>query len=189
VRDGLWVVAAPGIRRLAGAPGHGRRGRWPRVLSAGLGAVASHRTAADLWGLDGFAALGRIDVTLPGPHGRRRRPGVVIHHTVAAGLERRTRMLVPVTGPARPLLELCAIADDLDALTALDEIRRLRLATWNKLWTTRVLHCGHGRPGAARYRRTPAGRWGRRVPDTLSARLFLLLLLARAGLRDTAVTT
>src|SRR5262249_9693064 len=73
VRAGLWVVAAPGVSRLAGAPRSWPQRALAAVLSAGPGAVASHRTAAHLWGLDGFAAPGRIDVTLPGPHGRRRR--------------------------------------------------------------------------------------------------------------------
>lgn len=88
-----------------------------------------------------------------------------------------------MTGPARTLLDVCAVGDDLEALTALDEIRRLRLATWDDLWATRHLLCGRGRPGADRYRRTLATRGGRRVPDTLFARLFLLLL-AEAGLPE-----
>ncbi|HEY2997171.1 MAG TPA: hypothetical protein VGJ43_01300 [Acidimicrobiales bacterium] len=102
---------------------------------------------------------------------------MAVHHTRAWSLiDRRTRALVPVTGPARTLVDLCAVVDDLEALTALDEIRRRRLATWEELWEALVRHSRRGRRGIARYRRTLEARQGRSVPDTMFARLFLVML-------------
>ena len=57
---GRWVRLHGGVYRIAGAPHTWHTG----VLAACFGgdAIASHRSAAVLWGLDGFR-LGRVEVT------------------------------------------------------------------------------------------------------------------------------
>ncbi|HET6951615.1 MAG TPA: type IV toxin-antitoxin system AbiEi family antitoxin domain-containing protein [Acidimicrobiales bacterium] len=187
-RSGRWEVVAPDVYRVAGAPRTWEGRALAAVLSAcdgdGTGAVLSHRAAAHLWGLDGFAAPGRVDVTVPRPRHPDRRPGLAVHRTRAWHLvDRRVRRLIPVTGPARTLVDLCAVVDDAGALAALDEIRRRRLATWAELWEALVRHAVRGRPGIARCRRVLQRRWGRRVPDTTFARLFMALL-DEAGLPE-----
>jgi len=175
-RSGLWLEAGPRVYRMAGAPRTWEGRALAAVLSAG-DAVLSHRSAAHLWGLEGFGPPGRIDVTVPRPRHPDRRPGLAVHRTRAWHLvDRRIRRLVPVTGPARTLVDLCAVADDGEAVAALDEIRRLRLASWAELWEALVRHAVRGRSGVARYRRALDRRWGRRVPDTTFARLFMALL-------------
>jgi REase_MTES_1575 len=148
------------------------------VLAAGPDALASHRTAAHLWGLEGFGPPGRIEVTVPRHQRPRRRPGVTIHESLAFDLAQpRVRWGVPTVGPARVPIDLAGIGcDEAVLLRAVDEVRRLDLAPWTDLWTSLVLHARRGRPGISTYRAVLERRYGKRVPHTEFARLFLRLL-------------
>ena len=178
VITGAWERAGPGVYRMAGAPRTWQARAHGAVLAAGPDALASHRTAAHLWGLRGFPAPGRIEVTVP----RHRwtgtqRSGVVVHESLAYDLaQATTRQGIPVTGPARTLIDLAAVVDDFELLRALDEIRRLSLASWPDLWEAFLLHARRGRPGIVRAREVLRRRDGRRVPETELARLFMTLL-------------
>ena len=118
-------ASIPVCIRLPGAPS-----TWEsRVMAACLtvdGSVASHLTAAHLWGLDGFGPLGVVDVTVPRHARPRRRPGVRYHESLAFDLRDETRRFgIPVTGTARTVLDVCAaVDDDFRALAAFDETRR-----------------------------------------------------------------
>jgi hypothetical protein len=96
----------------------------------------------------------------------------------------RLRWGVPVTGPARTFLDVAEQCGELQtALRALDEIRRLGLATWGELWEGLLLHTRSGRRGIVVARQALRMRDGKTVPDTEFARLFLRLLDA-AGLDE-----
>jgi len=95
------------------------------VYACGTGAVLSHRSAAWLWGL-APRPRGPVEVTVPGRDGRR--PGVRVHR--ARRLEpadRTTRESIPVTAPARTLLDLAEVASARELERAMDgaESRRL----------------------------------------------------------------
>ena len=178
VARGAWESVAPGVYRIVGAPltWHGRA--LAAVMTAGPEALASHRTAAHLWGLEGFGPPGRIEVTVRRHSRPRGRPGITIHETLAYDLAApRVRWGVPTIGPARLLLDLASIGcDELVLMRALDEVRRLGLASWPTLWEAFLLHARRGRPGIVACRSVLMRRWGRRVPDTEFARLFGRLL-------------
>ena len=71
-----------------------------------VGAVLSHRSAAELWGLLP-AGDGPVDVSLPSRSGRRRRPGIRIHRPMSLEPAEMTRRRgIPVTSPARTLADL-----------------------------------------------------------------------------------
>jgi hypothetical protein len=155
VARGAWERVAPGVYRIVGAPltWHGRA--LAAVLTAGPEALASHRTAAHLWGLEGFGPPGRIEVSVRRHSRPRRRPGVTVHETLAFDLAAPcVRWGVPTVGPARLVLDLAGIGCDELVL----------------------LHAHRGRPGIAACRSVLLRRWGRRVPDTDFARLFGRLL-------------
>jgi very-short-patch-repair endonuclease len=81
-------------------------GNWmAAVLSCGGGAVLSHRSAAELWGI-GYEEKGRIDVTIR-RRSRLERTGVSVHcrpKLPEAGVVRRFG--IPVTNPVQTLIDL-----------------------------------------------------------------------------------
>jgi very-short-patch-repair endonuclease len=113
------------------------------VLACGPGAVLSHASAGALWGLRASSAT-RIDVTAARC---RRRPRIRIHraaHCDAA--EITTHREIPVTTPARTLLDLAAMLPRRALERALDEAEQLRLFDLVALHGTLEAH--RGRPGA-----------------------------------------
>jgi very-short-patch-repair endonuclease len=79
-----------------GHAGLGNKGRWmAAVLACGDGAVLSHRSAAELWGML-KPVSGPVHVTVPGTGGRRKRSGIHLHRSPH----------IAVTTPARTLRDL-----------------------------------------------------------------------------------
>jgi very-short-patch-repair endonuclease len=104
---GWWTAAAPGVYSLPGWPDSWRRRLWLAHLDVGLHSVVSHEAAAGLHGLTPIP-VGRVTVTVPhGDHERqadyevRQSTDLRPHHcTTVDGL--------PVTTPARTLVDLAA---------------------------------------------------------------------------------
>ena len=74
------------------------------VLACGEGAVLSHRSAADLWGLRP-TSTSRIDVTVSHTSGVRSSGRIVVHRT-RRPVETSARDGIPVTTPGRTLADL-----------------------------------------------------------------------------------
>jgi Transcriptional regulator, AbiEi antitoxin/Protein of unknown function (DUF559)/AbiEi antitoxin C-terminal domain len=103
-----------------------REGRWmAAVLAAGPGAVLSHRTAAALWAIR-EASGSRIEIMAPR---ERRRPGLVVHCGVLPSDEIDEHEGIPVTTPARTLLDLAAILDEHQLARAAERAEALRLGS------------------------------------------------------------
>jgi len=116
------------------------------VLACSPDALLSHRSAAWLWRL-ARRPDGEIDVTVVGRNGGRR-PGVRVHETRALEpFERAEREGIPVTTPARTLLDLAEMVSLRELERALDEARIRRLVRRSQL--TGVLDRRRGRNGAA----------------------------------------
>jgi hypothetical protein len=81
------------------------------VLDCGEGSVASHRTAAALWGLHGFR-LDALDVIRPRTRDAARRCSLATVHEPRLLLLHHCTVLdgIPVTTPARTLFDLAGIA-------------------------------------------------------------------------------
>jgi Transcriptional regulator, AbiEi antitoxin/Protein of unknown function (DUF559)/AbiEi antitoxin C-terminal domain len=81
-------------------------GRWmAAVLACGNGAVLSHRSAAELWGI-GREWEGRIDVSVPG-NVKVRRPGIKVRRRSSLpGRSLTRRHGIPVTDPVQTLIDL-----------------------------------------------------------------------------------
>lgn len=111
------------------AVGHARltaEGRWmAAVLACGPGAVLSHRAAGAHHGLRPSASP-IIDVTVPGSGGRSRRPPIVVHRSLRFPADDVTvERGIPVTTPARTLLDLGELVDARSLLRALERAETL----------------------------------------------------------------
>lgn len=117
------------------------------VLSVGRGAVLSHLSAARLWRLTSKPLTPPIHVSILAANPRPR-PGISIHRPSSlAGDDIRRRDLIPVTAPARTVLDVAAISDEPTAESALHQGRLRRLIRSAELDALR--------------RRTPRARgWG-----------------------------
>jgi len=95
VHRGVYAVGHPRLSR---------HGHWlAAVLASGPGAVLSHRSAAALWGIRDTA---RADIEVIVARQRRRRRGIQPHHIVLPSDEVTIERGIPVTTPARTLLDL-----------------------------------------------------------------------------------
>jgi hypothetical protein len=102
-----------------------REGRWlAAVLACGPGAVLSHRSAAELWGIH-RPRDGDIEVTTPRKTGSG--SGILRHCAVLPADEVMERDEVPVTGVSRTIFDLASVLP-VDAVErAMREAERLRL--------------------------------------------------------------
>ena len=94
------------------------------VLASGDGAVLSHRSAADLWGIRETAS-GRVDVTVP--RWVRPRDGIAAHVATLALDEITIERGVPITAPTRTLLDLATLLSPRRLERAVEQAEALRL--------------------------------------------------------------
>lgn len=125
-----------GLHRGVYAVGHallGPTGRWwAAVLALGGGAFVSHGSAAHAFGMRASAS-GVVHVTVRGRNGRRQRAGIRVHRPrELPGDEVTSLRGLPITTPARTLLDLAAIGvRNLD--TVLDRAEHQRLLDFAEL--------------------------------------------------------
>jgi very-short-patch-repair endonuclease len=127
------------IHRRVYAVGHTRlsdEGRWlAAVLACGDGAVLSHLSGAELWGIrrrvrrpSGAGERGSVHVTVPKTSGMKRRDGIVLHRSSTLNTGHCTRRDgIPVTTPARTLADLRPLLSPAQFAAAVREAEFLRL--------------------------------------------------------------
>ena len=144
------VYALPQTAGLPDAPETGA------LLACGVGAVLSHHSAATLWGLRPGTAR-PIHVTLACGRGCPRLPGVRVHRSLIPGdPDLRLHRGLPVTSPARTLLDVATDLTDRDIERLLDEglfVRRIV----EQAELEDVLARAGGHPGRARLARVLGG--------------------------------
>jgi Transcriptional regulator, AbiEi antitoxin len=138
------------------AVGHrvlGVRGRWmAAVLAGGPGAVLSHASAAALWEIRGGSPR-RTDITTR--LGGREREGLRVHRSrCLTPDEVTTRHGIPVTAPARTVLDLAATLNRDQLKRLLDQVELRELTDYPALDALARARAGHR--GAARLRRALA---------------------------------
>jgi hypothetical protein len=120
-------------------------------MACGTGACLSHRSAADLWGIRPNAT--RLEVTAPAKG--RGRPGIQVHRTrILAPQDFTTEDGIPVTSPARTLLDLGAVLKAPELAVAIDRAERLKI--FDLTAVVDVLDRANGRRGARALRRAIA---------------------------------
>jgi hypothetical protein len=170
------------------AVGHGAVGvdgrRLAAVLACGPPAVLSHRSAADLWGLRRSDAP-RPEVTVPTRAGRAHRPAMTIHRSSMQPFEQTTTKRIPVTTPARTLLDLAEVVPRRALERAADQAEALRLFDLEDI--RRAMDTHPHRHGAARLGKLLTSH---EVGETLTRSELeerFLALIDRAGVPRPAV--
>jgi len=130
------------------------------VLASGTGAVASHRSGGDLWGLRRNSRY--IEVTVP--RGRRGAHGITAYRSrMMAPADRAEVDGIPITSVSRTLLDLAAVLGARDLGYVLDRAERLQVLDLARIED--VLDRARGRRGAGALRKAIDG-W--RPADTRS---------------------
>lgn len=148
------------------------------VLACGRRVYVSHSSATRLWGLI-EAEPRAVAVTVPGRNCRSR-AGIVVHKTrVLHPRDRTTRFGIPITSPARSIIDYAATSSYEEAERAIAEAFALRLLTEPQLRAAcdRVPH----RAGVARVRAIMGQPGGPRRTRSDGERVMLRLIRA-AGL-------
>jgi very-short-patch-repair endonuclease len=145
VGHGELEFVARSLYRIGGAPVTWRQKVLAAVLSAGPGAVASHATAAALWGLTGFPPKA-IEITLL--HGGSRRSALAKVHQSRSlePIDVTTIDGIPVTRVARTLIDLATIVSTKRLEDALDDALCRRLVNFGRLEQRNNRLRSQGRP-------------------------------------------
>lgn len=181
VANSRWMKVDRGVIRIAGVPVTWESTVLAAVLAAGDGAVASHRTAAVLWGLDGFRK-GPPELLVP----RRRRfdrPDVRTHRSL--DLDRQSpvrRAGIPTTPVERTLLDLGAAVRPERVHLAIDDARRHNLTDWDRLLRCLVVHARRGRDGVGTLRAILDAHFAEVAVTDSGFERLVLIRLAEAGL-------
>jgi hypothetical protein len=175
VRSGVFIALYGGVLAIRGSVPSWRRDLSAAVLACGPRAVASHRSASQLWGLDRMAD-NAIDVLVP--TGRQRSiPNALMHHT---------RKLLPadcteidgiaVTAIERTLMDLAAVVSRFRLEHLVDDALRRKLTTLDAI-TARLDVLGRqGRNGCGILRDVVAQRDERVTPHSTLERKGLAFL-------------
>ncbi|NNE72262.1 MAG: hypothetical protein HKN26_01225 [Acidimicrobiales bacterium] len=184
LRSGEWVRLAPSVFRHASAPPDWMG--WARAAALSADGLASHRTAAALWEIDGFRS-GPVEVTVDRAR-RIDRQGATIHQSTQMHLAEPTEIRgIPVTGIGRTVLDLGAVVGWRRVEQAIDSVLRRQLIDWPDLYNTLVRHSRQGRNGCGPLRRILEHRYGDKViPDSRWNRMVAQLLVD-AGLPEPVV--
>lgn len=177
---GLLVPVHRGVYRLPGGSPTEQA-----FLAAGLasGGVASHLSAAALWGLRGIEDASP-EVTVAGDR-HCRLTGVTVHRTDTLDPVdvSRTRR-IPVTTPARTLLDLGAVAPRETVESALEDALLRRLVGFSLLTATLERLGGPGRNGAGVLRALVEERDPATAPTQSMLEDVLFRVLRRGGLPE-----
>jgi len=154
VASGHLARVAPRVWLVNGAPFTWQARALAESLSAGDGALVSHRTAASLYGLDGFDPFRTVHITVPRGRSLSPRRDLRAHYVFDYDLIRpTTRQRAPVTDAARLVLDLYASEPNpAVARRALFSVRKKNLASWTELFDCLEAHARQGRRGIAALR-------------------------------------
>ena len=151
---GQIVRVAKDVYRLNGAPPSWQGRIAATQLAVGRDAIVSHRSAAALYGLDGFDQQRIVHLSIPSGRSPRKPKDVRLHRCADYELivaERRQH--ITVTDPARLVLDLYAGEANLEvARRGLFSVRKKNLASWTAIDECLQRHARRGRRGISMLR-------------------------------------
>lgn len=150
IRQGWLTEPYPGVLLVAGAPPTFERRVRAATLALPTGAVASHRSAARLHRLDGFAHHDVVEVSVDRMQRWQFGNGVVAHHvTPLEKCDVVTVSGITTTGLARTLADLGSVIRSRDRVAqALTDVRRRGISiTWIRETAERLHRPGQSGTG------------------------------------------
>jgi very-short-patch-repair endonuclease len=177
---GRWVRLHPSVYAIAGVGPDRDRALVAACLYVGRGAVASHRSAAWLWGLAGFESDAPVpEVLVLGQNGRRA-SGLRIHRTNRLDRADVSQIgAIPVTRIERTLLDLGAVVGEEAVEIARDDAIRRRLLSPQREGRRLAAVAGPGRSGSGVLRAIRDRELGLIVPRSVLEREVLAALRRR----------
>ncbi len=150
-RDGMLEPLHRNVARMVGTPRTRQQAVCAAVLAAGRGALASHRSAAFLWGIP-RPDVDPVDVLLPDRARRASLSPVVVHRPSDLGdLNPVRRQGIPVTNVLRTLCDLGAV-DARSVNAAVGHVVTTGLASPASLRQALERHARRGRAGVVALR-------------------------------------
>jgi very-short-patch-repair endonuclease len=181
VGDGTLRRVQPGVLAAGGSPR-----TWEQALLAGClatGGVASHESAAQLHRVE-YVARERRVVTV-GRGGTRNLRGIDSHESSEIGHHWRTRVgPIPVTIPARTIVDLAAVLHPVQLEHALDDALGRGAVTIDECIAAFDSLACRGRTGIVELRRLLSARGTGRVADTTELERMFSALVRRCGLPE-----
>ena len=177
VRQGLLIPIHAGVYRVAGTPVTWQQRIMAATLAAGAGAVASHRAAGFLHGLEGVEP--RTEVTV-GPARAPLPQGVIVHRLPLNRGDIEVRDGIPRTRALATVFGLAAVVPAPVLERALDDAMLRGLVSAGQLQRRLDTSCHRGRNGTAALATLLAGRAGasRWTQSEFERRLFGLVRAA-----------
>jgi hypothetical protein len=171
---GEWELAQPRVVRLAGARRTLEQALMAACLAGGPTAVASHESAAWLWGIG--PVPGHHDITL-GRSGSGRVPNARVHRPKNYPEHVLVRAGIPLTNPLRTLVDLGSAVSGDRLHQALDQALASKLVTVEGVEAELSRLGRKGRSGAGRLRLVlmHRGYAGAPNPSVLESRALRLL--------------
>ena len=176
VASGQWVRVFNYAFRVSGAPRTWEGDLLAACWAGGFRAVASHGSAAALWGLPG-GRRNVVEITCPRWR-RAKHDGLIVHESKALDpIELTIRNGMPVTCPEITLLHLAAVSSPALVEMALDNAESRELVTRKSVKAMLKRQGRRGRNGVGVLRPFVRGkRPGRRPPDSpMETRLIQVL--------------
>lgn len=177
--SGRWEQMARGVFRVAGNPPSWAQSLVVACLAWGPGTRVSHCAAAPLWGFAGFSP-GAVELTVP-PGRRRRAPGTVYRNVLAPNEVSMIRN-IPVTTPARTLLDVASVASSETLEESLDDALRRQLVSIGGLRRHLRRWEGSRLGGTSALRKLVGARDGTTAPPQSVFETRMLRLMRRARL-------
>jgi very-short-patch-repair endonuclease len=176
-----WESVLPRVYRVSGAPLSGRQAAIGACLWAGDGAVVSHRAAGILWGLEGVNGK-RVELWVPA--GRKLRTAkLMVHRTHDLPRLDRTHLgCIPITTPARTLIDLAGVIGDEPLEAAVESALRQGRVSERLLRMRLDALGGSGRAGTSALRRILDRRGERAAALEHRLEVKVWRLLVRSGL-------
>lgn len=181
VASGLWVVVHPGVYALAGTRETFTRRLWAGWLAVGPHALVSHESAAQLHRIPNVI---RNRVVLTNAHGwHHRLPGLVVHQLDDVLREHRTAVDgLPVTTPARTIVDLAAIVNAARLLPIVEDAHHARITTYAEVGVCLASIARRGKPGVGKLARVLDRLTTTKAPTMSKLERLLFELIASAGL-------